>query len=144
MLQGSDGNTCSEAKFACPIKAEPFGFGATFASVRRKEAFAKGVFMTGAMLINLILQIVGGVIGGNGIAGAVKNASLGSTGNTIAGAIGGLAGGGLLSALIPALAGGTGGFDIAAAVGQLVGGGVSGAVVTAIVGMIINATKTKA
>ena len=60
--------------------------------------------------------------------------SMGTGGNTIAGAVGGIAGGSLLTSLIPMLSGGAGGVDIGALVGQIVGGGVSGAIVTAIVG----------
>jgi hypothetical protein len=56
-------------------------------------------------LINLIVQIIAGAIGGNGAGAALKDLNLGTLGNTIAGAIGGGAGGQLLSALIPALAG---------------------------------------
>jgi uncharacterized membrane protein YeaQ/YmgE (transglycosylase-associated protein family) len=55
-------------------------------------------------LINLIIQIVAGALGGNGAGSAVKDLSLGPLGNTIVGAIGGLGGGQLLSALIPAQA----------------------------------------
>ena len=42
------------------------------------------------MLINLIIQIVSGAIGGNVAGGAAKNIDLGTLGNTIAGAIGAL------------------------------------------------------
>ena len=87
-------------------------------------------------LINLIVQIIAGAIGGNGAGAALKDLDLGTLGNTIAGAIGGGAGGQLLSALIPALAGAAGTTDIGALVGQAVGGGVSGAILTAIVGLI--------
>ena len=55
------------------------------------------------MLINLIIQIVSGAIGGNVAGGAAKNIDLGTLGNTIAGAIGGGAGGQLLGMLIPLL-----------------------------------------
>ena len=65
----------------------------------------------------------------------MKNATLGTAGNTVAGAIGGIAGTSILGTLIPALAGGT--TDIGAMAGQLVGGGVTGAIVTAVVGMIM-------
>jgi hypothetical protein len=41
------------------------------------------------VLINLIIQIVAGAIGGNVAGGASKDLSLGTAGNTIAGAIGG-------------------------------------------------------
>jgi len=87
-------------------------------------------------LINLIIQIVAGAIGGNGAGAAMKDMNLGTLGNTIAGAIGGGAGGQLLTALIPALAGAAGTTDIGALVGQAVGGGVSGAILTAVVGLI--------
>jgi len=40
-------------------------------------------------LINLIIQIVAGAIGGNAAGAALKDVSLGTAGNTIAGAIGG-------------------------------------------------------
>jgi hypothetical protein len=89
-----------------------------------------------ATLINLIIQIVAGALGGNGAGAALKDQTLGPLGNTIAGAIGGLAGGQLLSAAIPALAGVAGTTDVGALLGQAVGGGVAGAIVTAIVGFI--------
>jgi hypothetical protein len=41
------------------------------------------------MLINLIIQIVAGAIGGNVAGAASKDMSLGTVGNSIAGAIGG-------------------------------------------------------
>ena len=53
-------------------------------------------------LINLIIQIVAGAIGGNAAGAALKDLNLGTRGNTIAGAIGGVAGGQILSALNPA------------------------------------------
>jgi hypothetical protein len=88
-------------------------------------------------LVNLIIQIVAGAIGGNGIGAALKDVNLGALGNTVAGGIGGAAGGQLLQLLIPALTGAAGGgLDVGALLGQVVGGGVSGAVLTAIVGAI--------
>ncbi|MBZ0230084.1 MAG: hypothetical protein K8F58_16760 [Bauldia sp.] len=93
-----------------------------------------------ATLINIILQIVAGVIGGNAVGGGMKNLSLGTAGNTIAGAIGGLGGGQLLNLLVPALQGAAGGgLDIGSIVGQIVVGGVGGAILTAVVGPIKNA-----
>jgi hypothetical protein len=99
----------------------------------------KGGNIVSATIINLIIQIIAGAIGGNAAGATMEKANLGTTGNTIAGALGGLGGGQLLSALIPALAGSAGGVDLASIAGQLVGGGVSGAIVTAIVGLIMNA-----
>ena len=88
-------------------------------------------------IINLIIQVVFGAIGGN-VAGAVKDLSLGATGNTIVGAIGGGIGGQLLQLGIPALAGSAGGLDVGSLVGQAAGGGIIGAVVTGIIGLIKN------
>jgi hypothetical protein len=85
----------------------------------------------------LIVQLLGGVAGGNAAGKGLPSADLGTLGNTIAGAVGGVGGGQLLQALIPALAGG-GGLDIGSIVGQLVGGGASGAILTAIVGLVMN------
>jgi uncharacterized membrane protein YeaQ/YmgE (transglycosylase-associated protein family) len=87
-------------------------------------------------LINLIIELIAGALGGNGAGKALKDLNLGPLGNTIAGAIGGVAGGQLLSALIPALAGAAGTTDVGALLGQAVGGGISGAILTAIVGFI--------
>lgn len=52
-------------------------------------------------LLPIVLQLVAGAVGGN-IAGAVKNISLGTTGNTVAGGIGGV----ILGQLLPLLSGG--------------------------------------
>jgi hypothetical protein len=56
-------------------------------------------------IINLIIQLIAGAIGGNAAGATIEKANLGTAGNTIAGALGGLGGGQLLSAPIPALAG---------------------------------------
>ena len=91
-----------------------------------------------ATLINLIIQLIAGAIGGNAVGAGMKNVDLGTLGNTIAGALGGAGGGTLLTALLPMLQGAAGNVDIGALVGQAVGGGVSGAVLTAIVGLLKN------
>jgi hypothetical protein len=85
------------------------------------------------LLINLIIQIISGAVGGHVVAGAAKNIDLGTMGNTIAGAIGGGVGGQMLanSASAP---------DIGSIIGQVAGGGISGAVLTAIVGAIKSKT----
>jgi hypothetical protein len=92
-----------------------------------------------ATLINLIVQLIAGAVGGNAAGAAIKNLDLGAIGNTIVGAIGGAGGGTVLTALLPMLQGAAGGVDIGQLLGQAVGGGVAGAVVTAIVGVIKNA-----
>ena len=66
-------------------------------------------------IINLILQIVAGAIGGNAAGGFLKNIDLSPLVKTISGAAGGGIGGSLLQSLIPALnsAASGGGFDMA-------------------------------
>jgi hypothetical protein len=89
-------------------------------------------------LINLIIQLIAGALGGNAAGATMKNLDLGTLGNTIAGALGGAGGGTLLTALLPMLQGAAGNLDIGVLAGQAVGGGVAGAIVTAIVGAIKN------
>ena len=91
-----------------------------------------------ATLINLIIQLVAGALGGNAAGATAKNLDLGTLGNSIAGAIGGAGGGTLLTTLLPLLQGAAGNTDLGPLLGQAVGGGVSGAVLTAIVGLIKN------
>ena len=80
-------------------------------------------------LIPLLIQLVSGAAGGN-IAGALlKNLSLGTVGNSLAGAVGG----GLGSQLLPMLAG-PGLLDTI--IGQVAGGGIGGGVLMAIVGLV--------
>jgi hypothetical protein len=93
-----------------------------------------------ATMINLIIQLIAGALGGNAAGASMKNIDLGALGNTIAGALGGAGGGTLLTALLPMLQGAaSGNVDIGALLGQAVGGGIAGAVVTAIVGLVKNA-----
>jgi len=68
-------------------------------------------------LINLIIQLIAGAVGGNAVGAGVKNVDLGTLGNSIAGAIGGAGGGALLTALLPLLASAGGNVDIGALVG---------------------------
>lgn len=92
-----------------------------------------------ATVINLIIQLVAGALGGNAAGATMKNLDLGTLGNTVAGAIGGAGGGTLLTSLLPLLQGAAGNVDVGALIGQAVGGGVSGAILTAIVGLIRSA-----
>src|SRR5262249_1887982 len=89
------------------------------------------------ILINVIIQIVAAALGGNAVGAGSKDLSLGTAGNTIAGAIGGSVGGQIL-ALLPILSNAAGSVDVGTLLGQAVGGGVAGAIVTAVVGLIKN------
>ena len=87
-------------------------------------------------MVNLIIQLIAGVAGGNAVGAALKDYNLGNLGNTIAGAIGGIGGGEILQALIPAIASAaaSGGLDLGSIVGQIVGGGAGGAILTVVAG----------
>ena len=90
----------------------------------------------------LILQAVGGAVGGNVIGGVINKISLGGIGNTIAGLIGGLGGSQLLPHVLPLLgmdAGPTieaGTMDVAAMLTQLGLGAAGGGVVTMLLGVV--------
>ena len=71
-----------------------------------------------ATIINLIIQLIAGAVGGNAAGAASKDISLGGLGNTIAGAIGGVGGGQILTALIPMMTGAGNNVDIGALASQ--------------------------
>jgi uncharacterized membrane protein YeaQ/YmgE (transglycosylase-associated protein family) len=52
-------------------------------------------------IVNLIIQLVAGIAGGNAAGASLKDYDLGTLGNTIAGAIGGAGGGQILQAFDP-------------------------------------------
>jgi hypothetical protein len=95
-------------------------------------------------LVPIIIQLVIGAVGGNAAGKAMPDKSLGTTGNTIAGAIGGLGGGQLLDMILgggamatDAAAGmAAGGMDIGAIIQDVAGGGIGGAVLTVVVALI--------
>jgi len=60
----------------------------------------KGKVGTMETIVNLIIQLIAGVVGGNAAGAALKDYNLGNLGNTIAGAIGGVGGGQILQAII--------------------------------------------
>jgi|SoiMethySBSTD1v2_1073268.scaffolds.fasta_scaffold1086762_2 hypothetical protein len=88
-------------------------------------------------LIALVVQLIGGAVGGNAAGAALKNIDMSALLKTIAGAIGGVGGGqlatwlGILSAILGENAG-TGGQVLGNAGASAIGG----AVLTAIVGFI--------
>jgi hypothetical protein len=84
----------------------------------------------------LAIQLVSGAVGGN-IGGALlKNASLGTVGNSIAGIVGGGLGGTILNSVLGAGAAGGGGMDMGSIVSQVAGGGVGGTVLMVLIGLI--------
>ena len=85
------------------------------------------------MGMELIVQIIAGLIGGNAAGAGLKNLSLGTAGNSIAGAVGGGLGGLLTGVLAGAP---IEGMDMNAIIQSIAGGGIGGAVLTAIAGML--------
>ena len=94
-------------------------------------------------IASLIIQLIVGAVGGNAAGKALPDKSLGTTGNTIAGAIGGVGGGWILDMILgggavatDAAAGVAGGLDIGAIIQDVAGGGIGGAVLTIVVALI--------
>ncbi|MEP7172362.1 MAG: hypothetical protein ABI705_02615, partial [Aestuariivirga sp.] len=92
-------------------------------------------------ITSLLIQLIIGAVGGNAAGKAMPDKSLGTLGNTIAGAIGGFGGGQILDILL----GGGGamatdvaasGLDIGAIIQDVAGGGIGGAVLTIVVALI--------
>jgi hypothetical protein len=100
-------------------------------------------------ILGIVIQLVAGALGGNAAGAGVKQYSLGTAGNSIAGAIGGLILGQVLAAIgigEPGMAAAegapaAGGLDVGALIAQLVGGGAGGAILTLIVGEIKDRMK---
>ena len=90
-------------------------------------------------ILPIILQLVGGAGGGNGIGALLKKFSLGPLFNAIVGGLGGVGLGQLITALFPQL----GGTDIGGILSQVIGGGVGGGLLTMIVGFIRNLIAKK-
>jgi uncharacterized membrane protein YeaQ/YmgE (transglycosylase-associated protein family) len=93
-------------------------------------------------IANLLIEVVSGAIGGNVAGAAMKQNSLGTVGNSIAGIVGGGLGGTILQAVMGAAASG-GSMDMSSILSQVAGGGVGGAVLMAIVGIIKNQMAKK-
>ena len=96
-------------------------------------------------LLPIIIQVITGVIGGQAVGAALKQAALGQLPKILGGAIGGVGGAAILGSL---LGGGT--VDPAAAataagsafnVDNLVGGAGGGAILTGIIGAVMGAMK---
>ena len=87
-------------------------------------------------IVGLISNLVGGAIGGNATGAALKDQSLGTLGNTIAGLIGGVAGSYILQAVGILNSLGLGDMTAGGLIGEAGTGLVSGGILTAVVGFI--------
>jgi len=85
-------------------------------------------------LTSLIVQLVGGAVGGNVAGAAMKDKSLGTIGNSIAGILGGGIGGQLLNALGVAVT--TGGADLSSIAGNAGTGGAGGAILLVVIALV--------
>jgi len=85
-------------------------------------------------MVNIIIQLISGAVGGNGAGALLKKLSLGTIGNTIAGILGGGLGGQLLGLLGMAPAGG--GLDVNGIIASVLSGGVGGGALMGIIGAI--------
>ncbi len=91
------------------------------------------------MLLPIVIQLIGGVLGGNAVGALLKDINLGALGNSVVGMIGGGVLGQIISTLVPNLATtmtAAGGVDLAATAAQVVGGGVGGAALVGIIGAV--------
>ena len=88
-------------------------------------------------MMPIIIQLVAGLIGGNAAGALLKNQSLGTLGNSIAGILGGGLGGQILGMLGAApTAGAATGMDVTSILSSLASGGVGGGVLMAVVGVL--------
>jgi uncharacterized membrane protein YeaQ/YmgE (transglycosylase-associated protein family) len=88
----------------------------------------------------LIVQLIGGAVGGLAVGKTVKSIDLGTVINAIAGIVGGGIGGQILNSLgIAAMPSGQ--LDVASIIGNVVSGGAGGGILLAIVGFIKSLLK---
>jgi hypothetical protein len=89
-------------------------------------------------IVTLLIQLASGALGGNVAGSLLKNLSLGTLGNSLAGIVGGGLGGQLLGGLLtggaPAVA--ASGLDPMAILSQVVSGGAGGGILMAVIGII--------
>src|SRR5258707_15665410 len=95
-------------------------------------------------IVGLIIQLIVGALGGNAAGSALKDKSLGTAGNSIAGAVGGIVVAQIIQRLTgvavapDAAAAATSGLDIGNLIKEVIASGAGGAILTAIVGMVKN------
>ena len=88
-------------------------------------------------MLGLVIQLASGAIGGNFAGSVLKNMSLGTLGNTLAGLVGGGLGSQILeSALGSAKLAADAGIDPGQVIAQIAGGGVGGGVLMMLMGLL--------
>ena len=99
-------------------------------------------------LIALVVQVIAGVVGGQAIGVALKNAAMGQLTKILGGAVGGVGGAAILGSLLgggtvdpAAAATAAGGLGDTLNLKNLVGGAGGGAILTGIIGAVMGAMK---
>ncbi|WFP78676.1 hypothetical protein [Mesorhizobium sp. WSM4906] len=99
-------------------------------------------------LVAIVIQVITGIIGGQAVGAALKQAALGQLPKILGGAIGGVGGAAILGSLLGggtvdagAAAAAAGGLGSALNVQNIVGGAGGGAILTAIIGAVMGAMK---
>jgi uncharacterized membrane protein YeaQ/YmgE (transglycosylase-associated protein family) len=85
-------------------------------------------------IVSLIISLLSGAVGGNVAGAALKDQSLGTLGNSLAGIIGGGAGSVILQALGVAV--GRGGLNLGTVLGNIASGGVGGGLLMVVIGIL--------
>ncbi len=93
-------------------------------------------------MISLIIEGLSGAVGGNIAGAAMKENTLGTVGNSIAGIVGGGLGGALLQSVLGGAAE-DGLLDLTTILSNVAGGGAGGAILMALIGFIKNAMAKK-
>jgi uncharacterized membrane protein YeaQ/YmgE (transglycosylase-associated protein family) len=91
-------------------------------------------------IVNLIISLVSGAVGGNIAGAAMKDKSLGPVGNSLSGILGGGIGGAILQLLGIAK---DGNVDIGSIISSIASGGVGGGILMAIISAVKTAMAKK-
>lgn len=87
-------------------------------------------------IVTLLIQLASGALGGNVAGSLLKNLSLGTVGNSLAGIVGGGLGGQVLGSLLNLPAVGGGALDPMTILSQVVSGGAGGGILMAVIGLV--------
>ena len=87
-----------------------------------------------SQIVQLLISLISGAVGGNVAGAAMKDKSLGPVGNSLSGILGGGIGGAILQML--GVAAQSGQLDLTAILSNVASGGVGGAVLMAIIAAI--------
>ena len=87
-------------------------------------------------IASLVIQLISGALGGNAAGALLKNLSLGTLWNSVAGIVGGGVGGQILSQVLHVAPAAAGSLDMGSILTQVAGGGIGGGGLMAVIGLI--------